>query len=157
MSTPNQVSTVASAAAYSASAGRVLLASLFLLSGFSKLSAPAATIGYISAAGLPLPQAAYAAALFVEIVLAAALIFGYRTRIVAVAIAAFTLATAVGFHSNFADQNQFIHFFKNVAIAGGLLQVAAFGAGALSVDAWRERKQARTQGRQGRQGSYARA
>lgn len=47
--------------------------------------------------------------------------------------------TAFGFHFNLADQNQFIHFFKNVAIAGGLLQVVAFGGGALSLDARRSR------------------
>ena len=46
----------------------------------------------------------------------------------------FALATAVSFHSNFADQNQMIHFLKNVMMAGGLLQIVAFGAGALSVD-----------------------
>ena len=54
-------------------------------------------------------------------------------------IAIFTLATALFFHNNFADQNQMIHFLKNVAIVGGLLQVAAFGAGALSLDARRLR------------------
>jgi putative oxidoreductase len=56
---------------------------------------------------------------------------------VAIVMAVFTLATAVFFHNNFADQNQMIHFLKNIAIAGGLLQVAAFGAGALSVDGLR--------------------
>ena len=50
------------------------------------------------------------------------------------ALAAFALATAVSFHNNFADQNQMIHFLKNVMMAGGLLQIVAFGAGALSVD-----------------------
>ena len=49
-------------------------------------------------------------------------------------MALFSLATAVSFHSNFADQNQMIHFLKNMMIAGGLLQIAAFGAGAISVD-----------------------
>lgn len=122
-------------------AGRILLAALFLLSGFSKLANPAGTIGYIGSAGLPFPELAYAAAVFVEVVLAAALVLGYRTRIVATLIALFTIAAAFGFHFQLADQNQFIHFFKNLSIAGGLLQVAAFGAGALSLDA---RKQART-------------
>lgn len=127
------------AAAYAATAGRVLLGTIFLLSGISKLSAPAGTIGYIASAGLPFPEVAYAGAVFVEVVLAAALIVGYQTRLVAAAIAAFSLATAFGFHFNLADQNQFIHFFKNVAIAGGLLQVVAFGGGALSLDARRNR------------------
>lgn len=129
-----------SAASYAAIAGRLLLGTIFLLSGISKLSAPAGTIGYIASAGLPFPEVAYAAAVFVEVVLASALIVGYQTRIVAAAIAAFSLATAFGFHFNLADQNQFIHFFKNVAISGGLLQVVAFGAGAVSVDSWLARK-----------------
>ncbi|WP_018410169.1 DoxX family protein [Methyloversatilis thermotolerans] len=121
-----------------AAAGRVLLAAIFLLSGFSKIAQPEGTIGYIASAGLPFPELAFAAALFVEIGLAAALVVGYRTRLVAGAIAAFSLATAFGFHFNLADQNQFIHFFKNVAIAGGLLQIVAFGGGALSLDARRQ-------------------
>lgn len=120
-----------------AAAGRVLLAALFLLAGFSKLTQAEGIIGYIASVGLPFPELAYAGALFVEIGLAAALVVGYRTRWVAAAIAAFSLVTAFGFHFNLADQNQFIHFFKNVAIAGGLLQIVAFGGGALSLDARR--------------------
>jgi len=123
--------------AYTATVGRLLLATLFLISGFSKLAAPAGTIGYIASAGLPFPELAYAGAVFVEVVLAAALVLGYRVRAVAVLMAGFTLVTAFAFHFNLGDQNQFIHFFKNISIAGGLLQVAAFGAGALSLDARR--------------------
>jgi putative oxidoreductase len=117
-----------------AAAGRVLLAALFLLAGFSKLTQAEGTIGYIASVGLPFPELAYAGALFVEIGLAAALVVGYRTRWVAAAIAAFSLVTAFGFHFNLADQNQFIHFFKNLAMAGGLLQIIAFGAGRYSLD-----------------------
>ena len=62
------------------------------------------------------------------------LIAGLRARPVAVALALFSLAAAAFFHANFADQNQMIHFLKNVMIAGGLLQIAAFGAGAFSID-----------------------
>ena len=64
-----------------------------------------------------------------------ALVFGYRTRLAAALLALFSLLAAIGFHSNFADQNQMIHFLKNVAMAGGLLQVVAFGGGRLSLDA----------------------
>lgn len=71
------------AAAYAATAGRVLLGTIFLLSGISKLAAQAGTIGYIASAGLPFPEVAYAGAVFVEVVLAAALIAGYQTRLVA--------------------------------------------------------------------------
>ena len=71
----------------------------------------------------------------VETIGSALLIAGVRTRLVAIALAVFTLATAVTFHKNFADQNQMIHFMKNIAIIGGLLQVVAFGGGKFSVDA----------------------
>lgn len=117
--------------------GRLLLAAIFLISGFSKLANPAGTIGYIASSGLPLPEVAYAGAVFVEVILAAALVLGYRTRLVAAAIAGFTLVTAFAFHFNLGDQNQFIHFFKNIAIAGGLLQVIALGGGKFSLDARR--------------------
>jgi hypothetical protein len=62
------------------------------------------------------------------------LISGYRVRIVAITLALFCIATAISFHNNFADKNQMIHFLKNVMMAGGLLQIAAFGAGRLSLD-----------------------
>ena len=114
--------------------GRVMISALFLLSGFSKLAAPAMTIAYIQSAGLPLPPVAYAICVFVEIVGGIMLILGFRTRIVASILFLFALTTAVFFHRNFGDQNQFIHFFKNVAIAGGLLHVVAFGGGRLSLD-----------------------
>jgi len=119
--------------------GRVLLSAIFLASGIGKLEAPADTIGYIASEGLPFPPLAYAAAVLIELVGGVALLVGFRTRIAAVALAMFSLATAVGFHSNLADLNQFIHFFKNVAMAGGLLQIVAFGAGAFSLDAYRGR------------------
>jgi putative oxidoreductase len=117
--------------------GRILIAAIFLLSGLSKLTAPAATIGYIQSAGLPLPSAGLAIAIAVEVGGGLLLIAGYRTRAVAAILALFSLATAFAFHNQLADQNQFIHFFKNVAIAGGLLQIVAFGAGRLSLDARR--------------------
>ncbi len=129
--------------AFTATTGRLLLASLFLFSGVGKLLAPAATKGYIAAMGLPFVELAYLGALTVELGLATLLLIGYRTRPVAIAMAGFTLVTAAVFHSQFADQNQLIHFLKNIAITGGLLQVAAFGAGALSLDGRRPKRLAR--------------
>jgi putative oxidoreductase len=114
--------------------GRILLAVLFVMSGISKLTDPAGTIGYIQSAGLPLPNVAYGIALTVELLGGILLIAGYRTRLVALVLAVFTVAAAIGFHAHFADQNQMIHFMKNIAITGGLLQVVAFGAGAFSLD-----------------------
>ena len=115
--------------------GRVLLSTIFILSGFSKLAAPAMMVGYISSVGLPLPQVALAIAILVEIGGGIALIAGYRARAVAAVLAVFSVATALAFHNALGDQNQFIHFFKNIAMAGGLLQVVAFGAGRFSLDA----------------------
>ncbi|MEZ0212098.1 MAG: DoxX family protein [Xanthobacteraceae bacterium] len=117
-----------------AAIGRLLIAIIFIFSGLGKIAAPEATQGYIAAVGLPVPLLSYLVAVIVELGGGILLVVGYQTRIVSIAIAVFSLATAVFFHNNFADQNQMIHFLKNVAIAGGLLQVAAFGAGTLSVD-----------------------
>ncbi|UYY60047.1 DoxX family protein [Sphingomonas sp. S2-65] len=122
------------AASYLPLIGRIGIAAIFLLSGFAKLTAPAATIGYISSAGLPLPQVALGLAILVELGGGLLLVLGYRTRLVAAVLAAFSIVTAIAFHAALSDQNQFIHFFKNVAIAGGLLQVVAFGPGRLSID-----------------------
>jgi putative oxidoreductase len=117
--------------------GRIAIAAIFLLSGFSKLSDPSSTIGYIQSAGLPLPQVGYAIALLVELGGGIALVLGYRTRIVAAILAVFSIVTALAFHSALGDQSQFINFFKNVSMAGGLLNVVAFGGGAWSLDARR--------------------
>ena len=114
-----------------------LLSAIFLISVVGKLAAPAGTIGYIAAAGLPLPQVAYALAVAIELLGGLALVAGYQTRTAAAALAVFSIAAAFGFHGNLGDQNQFVHFLKNVAIAGGLLQLVAFGAGRWSVDARR--------------------
>ena len=114
--------------------GRLMIGLPFAMSGLGKLAAFGPTTAMISAAGLPIPPLAFAVAVAVELGGGLLLIAGYQARYVAIALAVFSLATAVSFHSNFADQNQMIHFLKNVMMAGGLLQIAAFGAGALSVD-----------------------
>lgn len=126
MTTPNQNLTLL--------LGRALLVTLFLFSGIGKLMAPAATIAYIAAAGAPLPGVAYGLALVVELGLATALLLGYRVRPVAVLMAAFTLVTALIFHNHFGDKGQLINFLKNLAICGGFLQIAVFGAGSFSLD-----------------------
>jgi len=123
--------------AYAAAVGRVLLAAIFILSGISKVADPASALGYISSVGLPLPEVGLGVAILVEIVGGIALVLGYRTKLVATALALFSVATAVFFHSALGDQNQFIHFFKNIAMAGGLLQVAAFGGGTVAIDSRR--------------------
>jgi putative oxidoreductase len=118
--------------------GRVLIAVIFLLSGLGKLGDPGGTIVHIAAHGLPVPPAAYAVALAVELPVSLALILGWQTRAMAVVMAVYSLAAALGFHTDFADQNQMINFLKNISMAGGMLQVAAFGGGAWSLDARRQ-------------------
>ena len=119
---------------YLAFAGRLLIGVPFAMSGLGKLAAYGATTAMIGAVGLPVPPLAFAVAVAVELGGGLLLIAGFQTRIVAIALALFSLATALSFHSNFADQNQMIHFLKNIMMAGGLLQVVAFGAGSFSID-----------------------
>jgi putative oxidoreductase len=114
--------------------GRLLIAAIFLVSGFGKLMAPSGTIGYIASVGLPFPEIAYAGALAAELGGGLLLVLGYRTRLVAAALAVFSVVSALLFHNALGDQNQLFHFLKNLAMAGGLLQFIAHGAGAISVD-----------------------
>ncbi|MDZ7938589.1 MAG: DoxX family protein [Rhodoferax sp.] len=123
-------------------AARVLLALLFVPAGFSKIAGFAGTAGYIGSVGLPFPELGAVIAIVVELVLGLALLVGFQTRIAALVIAVFTVAAGVFFHAYWsvpAEQvmiNQ-IMFMKNIAIAGGLLALVAFGPGALSLDAKR--------------------
>ncbi len=115
--------------------GRVGLAAIFLLAGFNKIQGYAGTQDYMRSAGVAgelLP-----AVIALEIIGALMLIAGYRTRLAALALAGFSVLSAALFHGNIGDQLQFILFFKNIAMAGGFLVLAAHGAGAWSLDARR--------------------
>ena len=122
--------------------GRILLGLLFVLSGFAKISGFDGTAGYIASKGLPLPQLVAALTIVVELGGGLALMAGLYTRQAVVALAGFTLLAGVIFHNFWAvpqaeQMAQQINFMKNLAIAGGMLVVAAFGPGRLSVDARR--------------------
>jgi putative oxidoreductase len=117
--------------------GRVLLGSLFLLSGLSKLGAYGATAAYMSSAGVP--GALLPAVIAVELLGSLAVIVGWKTRVAAALLAGFSLLAAFLFHNNFADQIQMIMFLKNVSIAGGFLLLVAKGAGPVSLDRHSER------------------
>lgn len=121
-------------ASFAALGGRLMVAPIFLLSGVGKIADPTMYLGYIQAFGMPLPALALAGSIAVEILGGLALLLGYRTRLTGGLLAVFSVTTALVFHSNFADNNEFLHFWKNLAMAGGLLQIAAFGGGQLSLD-----------------------
>ena len=118
-------------------AGRILLAAMFLLAGLNKITGYAGTVGYMESVGVP--GALLPGVIALEVLGALAIIVGFQTRLVALALAGFTLAAALLFHANFADQIQMILFLKNVSIAGAFLLLAANGAGGLSLDARRAR------------------
>ncbi len=115
-------------------AGRVLLIALFFVSAAGKLAAPAATKAYISAVGLPFPDFAYWISILVELGGGALFLIGFQTKLVAAGLALYSIATALFFHHGLAQQNEMLHFLKDLAIAGGFLQASAFGGGPLSVD-----------------------
>lgn len=122
---------------------RLMFVALFLPAGIGKLTGFSGTVGYIASVGLPLPALGAVLALLVEIVGSLALLAGYGTRISALVLAAFTLVASFFFHAYWsvpADQafvTQLL-FWKNIAVAGGLLALAANGAGAFSLDARKE-------------------
>lgn len=120
--------------------GRILLALIFVVSGIEKVMAPSGTIAYIASAGVPAAGLAYAGAAALECLGGLALLVGWQVRWCALLLAIFTVVAALVFHHALADQNQAIHFLKNLAMAGGLLQLYAFGNTAWSVDARRSRQ-----------------
>jgi putative oxidoreductase len=123
-------------------AGRLLLALLFLPAGISKIGGFAGTAGYIASKGLPMPELGAVIAIVVEVLGGLALIAGFGTRVAALVLAVFTLVATVFFHAYWAvpaemQMVQQLMFFKNIAVVGGLLVLAAFGAGGWSLDAKR--------------------
>ena len=113
-------------------AGRAGLAAIFLISGLSKLGQYAGTQGYMEAMGVP--GALLPIVIAVEVLGGAAILAGAYTRFAAFILAGFSVVSALIFHANFADQMQAIMFWKNIAIAGGLLGYLVHGAAAWSID-----------------------
>ncbi len=119
--------------AYLSLPGRIGLSLIFIISGWGKIAGFEGTQGYMESMGVPgglLPLV-----ILLELGGGLAIFAGLFTRWTAIAIAGFSLLAAVLFHGNFADATQFVPFWKNVALAGGFLMLAANGPGALSLDA----------------------
>jgi putative oxidoreductase len=113
-------------------AGRAMLALIFILAGYAKIGAYDGNLAYMASAGVPgflLP-----AVIALELAGGLALLLGFQTRLAALGLAIFSIASAVLFHADLADQMQFIQFFKNVAMAGGLLLVTVQPLGPWTID-----------------------
>ena len=113
-------------------AARSLMAAIFILEGFSKISGYEGNVAYMSSVGLPgflLPGV-----IALEVLGGLALVIGFKVRWVALALAGFSVASAVLFHLDLADQMQFIMFFKNLAMAGGFLALANSAPGPWTLD-----------------------
>ena len=120
--------------------GRILMSVIFVLGGWGKLMAPAATQAMLASHNLPMVEAAWVLAVVVELGGGLALLFGLFTRPVGLVLAIWCVLTALIAHTNFADRGQEINFLKNMAMTGGFLYVAAFGGRAWSLDAWLSRR-----------------
>jgi putative oxidoreductase len=120
--------------------GRILLAVIFIMSGFGKITGFEGTAGYIASKGLPMAQLVTVLTIAVELGGGILLAIGYKARWAGLALAVFTLLAALIFHNFWAvadaaeKMNQQIHFLKNLAITGGMLMVYAFGPGRYSVE-----------------------
>lgn len=117
--------------------GRILLSSMYIMAGYSKLTDIAGTAGWFGSIGLPAPTATAVVVGLVELIGGLAILVGFQTRIAAIVLAIFTIAATLIAHMNFADMTQFLFFQKNFCIVGGFLVLAAAGAGAYSIDARR--------------------
>ena len=119
--------------------GRILLALIFITSGFGKLTGFEGTVGYIASKHLPLPQVGAVIAILCELGGGILLAIGFKARWAGLVLAIFTLAAGILFHDFWnadaaSKMMQSINFWKNVSIAGGMLMVFAFGPGRYSVD-----------------------
>ena len=112
--------------------GRMFLSTLFLIEGINKIFNYESTIEYME--NFNVPEYLAIPAIIVEILFPLLLIVGYQTKISALVLAIFTLATALIFHTDFTNQMQLTSFLKNIAIAGGFLIIFVRGAGKYSID-----------------------
>jgi putative oxidoreductase len=125
-------------------AGRVLLAAMFIISGWGKTTGYSGTVGYIASQGLPVPHVLALVAIAIELGAGLAIAFGWKTRWAALAMVIFLIVITPIFHAFWnvpADQAtaQNINFMKNVSILGGMLVLWASGPGRFSVDEARMR------------------
>jgi putative oxidoreductase len=123
--------------------GRLLIVALFLPAGLSKITGFEGTFGYFTSLGMIAPTLAVVIAIIAEVLGGIALLVGFKTRLVAVLLAVFTLAASIFGHAFWAAPAEAafvaqLLFFKNIAVIGGLLILASSGAGKFSIDGFKE-------------------
>jgi putative oxidoreductase len=116
---------------------RIFVAILFLIAAYNKLKGLGGSTAYFTKLGVPAPSIAAPIVAAFELAAGILLLVGFKTRLVALALAIFVIIAALLAHTNFADGNQLNHFLKNLAIAGGCLALFVTGGGAYSMDARR--------------------
>jgi len=114
--------------------GRIFLCQIFLVSGINKILHFAQTQQYMASFGMPATGLFALGAIVFEIVGALSILLGYKGRFGALLLIIFLIPTSLIFHTNFSDRLQLIMFMKNLAILGGLVEIAARGTGPLSID-----------------------
>jgi putative oxidoreductase len=114
--------------------GRILMSGIFIWAGYGKAMAPTSTMATFGHYGLPLPGVAYAVAIVIELGAGILFLVGFKARLTGLILAAWCIATAMVAHYHPENRDAMLNFMKNVCMAGGFLQVVAFGAGRLSVD-----------------------
>jgi putative oxidoreductase len=119
--------------------GRVLLALIFIMSGYGKITGWPGVVGAVEAKGLPIPMLFGAGAILAELGGGLLVALGFKARLGALMLIIFTVVTTIVFHNFWAyegpdRQMQMINFMKNLSMTGGLLLVLGFGAGPLSID-----------------------
>jgi len=112
--------------------GRLLLAALFLYDGWIVINNYGATADYLAQFGVP--PLLLVPALILQVVGGLLIAIGWNARLAALALSLFCVSTAFIFHSQFGDPNEAIQFWKDLAIAGGLLILAVNGAGTYSLN-----------------------
>jgi putative oxidoreductase len=115
-------------------AARFLMALIFIISGWGKLTSYRGTVGYMASMGLPLPAVATPLVILIELGGGLALLVGLKARWAAAILAAFSVGSALIAHTNFSDPNQMNNFLKNLAMAGGYLLFVRYGAGSPAID-----------------------
>lgn len=114
--------------------GRVLMSAIFIHGGYGMAMAPSATMAGFVHFGLPLPGAAYALALAIELGVGILFLVGFKARATALILAIWCIVTAMVAHYRPEGRDQMIHIYNNICMAGGFLTVVAYGAGRLSID-----------------------